>query len=485
MKLSIASPTLIPIILCGGEGARLWPVSRLEHPKPFIRLDDGRSLLQKAFVRGATLPRVREMITVTNSDLLFKVEDEYREVCEIPSQPIGMSFILEPFGRNTAPAVAAASLQVAERHGDKAILLVLAADHLISDQQSFIEAVASACELAQEGKLVTFGIQPTAPETGYGYIEANGHEVIRFVEKPSLDKAQEYFASGNFLWNSGMFCFSAETILREMTEHCPEILDSTRHCVESAKKDTNQEFPTLEINPKDFMGVPNESIDNAVMEKTRNAAVVGCNIGWSDIGCWQALGDLTTPDSNNNRIQGDAVVRDCNNCTIKSESRVIGAIGLEDLIIVDTPDALLVAAKHRSQEVKHIYSELKAQNHESHKSPRTVNRPWGSFTVLGEGPNFKIKRIEVKPGARLSLQMHQHRSEHWVVISGTAKALNNDQELILNVNESTFIPAKNKNRLENIGPEPLVIIEVQTGDYLGEDDIVRFQDVYGRVSSVA
>ena len=221
------------------------------------------------------------------------------------------------------------------------------------------------------------------------------------------------------------------------------------------------------------------------MEKTRNAAVVGCNIGWSDIGCWQALGDLTTPDSNNNRIQGDAVVRDCKNCTIKSESRVVGAIGLEDLIIVDTPDALLVAAKHHSQEVKHIYSELKAQNHESHKSPRTVKRPWGSFTILGEGPNFKIKRIEVKPGARLSLQMHQHRSEHWVVISGTAKALNNDQELILNVNESTFIPAKSKHRLENIGPEPLVIIEVQTGDYLGEDDIVRFQDVYGRVSSVA
>ena len=274
-------------------------------------------------------------------------------------------------------------------------------------------------------------------------------------------------------------------MLQEMTTHCPDILESTRHCLVQARKSTNQGSTQIEINPKDFIIVPNDSIDYAVMEKTENAAVVACSIGWSDIGCWQALGELTAPDCNNNRIHGDAVVRDSRNCIIKSETRMVATIGVEDLIIIDTPDALLVADKYRAQEVKHIYSQLKDQDHESHKLPRTVNRPWGTYTVLEEGPNFKIKRIEVKPGARLSLQMHQHRSEHWVVVSGIAKALNNDQKLILKVNESTFIPAKNKHRLENIGADQLVIIEVQTGDYLGEDDIVRFQDNYGRVASVA
>ncbi len=482
---NITNTVLIPTILCGGAGSRLWPVSRLQCPKQFIQLEDGESLLQKAFLRGALLSNVENVLTVTNHELFFKIEDEYRKVCDIPNQPVSTSFILEPFGRNTAPAIAAATLQVAESHGNEAILLVLPADHLISDQLSFENAIAQACILAKGRKLVTFGIQPTSPETGYGYIESNGNEVVRFVEKPSLDKAQEFFALDSFLWNSGIFCFSVGTMLQEMAKHCPDILESTRNCLVQAKKSADQGSSHLDISAEDFMDVPDDSIDYAVMEKTENAAVVACDIGWSDIGCWKSLGELIAPDSHNNRIQGDVIIQDSKNCIIKSENRIVGTVGVENLIIIDTPDALLVADKHRSQEVKYIYAQLKAQDHESHKSPRTVHRPWGTFTVLEEGPNFKIKRIEVKPGARLSLQMHHHRSEHWVVTSGTAKALNNNKEFILNANESTYIPAKNKHRLENIGNETLVIIEVQTGDYLGEDDIVRFKDVYGRVASVA
>jgi len=485
MSSSATNPILIPTILCGGAGSRLWPVSREQHPKPFIRLGDGSSLLQMAFLRGANLPNVTDIMTVTNRELYFKIEDEFREVKDIPGKPIGTNYILEPFGRNTAPAIAAACLQVAEMHGDDAILLVLAADHLISNQESFASAVAEACVLAQDSKLVTFGITPTAPETGYGYIESNGNQVIRFVEKPSVEKARDYLASGNFYWNSGMFCFSAGTMLREMEQHSPEILKTTRHCLQESKKASGDGFTQLEINPEHFKAVPDDSIDYAVMEKTKNAAVVACEIGWSDIGCWCALGDLTAPDDNNNRIQGDAIIQDSKNCTIKSESRLIGAVGVENLIIIDTPDALLVADKKRAQDVKGIYSQLKALGHEAYKLHRTVYRPWGTYTILEEGPRFKIKRIEVKPGACISLQLHHKRSEHWVVIKGKAKVLNNDQELILETNESTYIPAENKHRLENIGTEQLVIIEVQTGEYLGEDDIVRFQDIYGRVECPA
>ncbi|EGG99388.1 Mannose-1-phosphate guanylyltransferase (GDP) [gamma proteobacterium IMCC2047] len=271
-------------------------------------------------------------------------------------------------------------------------------------------------------------------------------------------------------------------MLKEMALHCPKILETTRNCLQQARQASGKEFTQVEINPEDFKDVPDDSIDYAVMEKTHNAAVVACDIGWSDIGCWRALGDLTTPDDNNNRIQGGVVIHNSKNCTIKSESRMVGAVGVDNLIIIDTPDALLVADKSRSQEVKKIYTQLKEQGHDSHKIHRTAHRPWGTYTVLEEGPHFKIKRIEVKPGASLSLQMHHHRSEHWVVVSGTAKVLNDEQELTLKVNESTFIPAEHKHRLENIGSELLVMIEVQTGNYLGEDDIVRFQDVYGRAS---
>ncbi|MDO8776338.1 MAG: mannose-1-phosphate guanylyltransferase/mannose-6-phosphate isomerase [Burkholderiaceae bacterium] len=472
---------LIPTILCGGAGSRLWPVSRELHPKPFIRLADGQSLLQKAWLRGAALPDVAEVLTVTNRELFFKTEDEYREVAGTSHKGLANSFILEPFGRNTAPAIAAAALQVAAMHGEDALMLVLAADHLIADQTAFASAVAQATQLAQQGKLVTFGIQPEAPETGYGYIEADGNTVLRFVEKPSLEKAQEYLATGRYLWNSGMFCFAAGAMLREMAQHCPAILTATRACIEQASKATGKGFTQIELTTDTFSQVPDDSIDYAVMEKSRNVAVVPCSIGWSDIGSWSAVGDLTAPDGKGNRIEGEVQLHDVNNCYIQSNERMVGAVGVNNLIIVDTPDALLVVDRSRAQDVKHVYASLKAQGHDAHRLHRTVHRPWGTYTVLEEGRNFKIKRIEVKPGASLSLQMHHHRSEHWVVVSGTAKVTNGDHEILVRANESTYIPAGHKHRLENPGVVDVVMIEVQSGEYLGEDDIVRFQDNYGRV----
>ncbi len=469
---------LIPTILCGGSGSRLWPVSREQHPKPFIRLHDNQSLLQKAFIRGAALANVAEIMTVTNRELFFKTQDEYRAV-NTPMLPL--SYILEPFGRNTAPAVAAAASQVAAVHGFDAILLVLAADHLIMDQAEFAKAVNQATVLAAAGRIVAFGIQPTAPETGYGYIEADGNEVVKFVEKPSLEVAQGYFSSGRFLWNSGMFCFAAGTMLAEMEKHCPEVLASVKRCLASSTDAKGDGFVQLELNASDFADAPDISIDYAVMEKTDKAAVVPCSIGWSDIGSWDAIGDLSAPDEQGNRVEGQALLHDVENCYIQSKERMVGAVGVKNLVIIDTPDALLIADRSRAQDVKHVYAKLKAQGHETHKLHRTVHRPWGTYTVLEEGSRFKIKRIEVKPGASLSLQMHHHRSEHWIVVSGMAKVVNGELDLLIATNESTYIPAGHKHRLENPGVVNLVMIEVQSGEYLGEDDIVRFEDVYGRV----
>ena len=469
---------LIPTILCGGSGSRLWPVSREQHPKPFIRLQDNQSLLQKAFLRGAALDGAAEVMTVTNRELFFKTQDEYRPV---NTSKLPLSYILEPFGRNTAPAVAAAAVQIAEVHGLDAVLLILAADHLIADQSAFAQAVTQATTLALAGKIVAFGIQPTAPETGYGYIEADGNIVIKFVEKPSAEVATAYLASGRFLWNSGMFCFTAGTMLAEMEKHCPAILASVKSCLSSSTAATGDGFAQLELNSVDFANAPDISIDYAVMEKTDVAAVVPCSIGWSDIGSWDAIGELSSPDAQGNRIDGQALLHDVSNCYIQSKERMVGAVGINNLVIIDTPDALLVADRARAQDVKHVYAKLKAQGHETHKLHRTVHRPWGTYTVLEEGSRFKIKRIEVKPGATLSLQMHHHRSEHWIVVSGMAKVVNGELDLLINTNESTYIPAGHKHRLENPGVVNLVMIEVQSGEYLGEDDIVRFQDAYGRV----
>jgi mannose-1-phosphate guanylyltransferase len=471
---------LIPVILCGGAGSRLWPVSREMHPKPFIRLENGQSLLQNAWLRGANFPEVTDIFTVTNHELYFKVESEYREIAGKAHKDLVNSFILEPFGRNTAPAVATAAMQIAATHGADALMLVLAADHLIADQAAFAQAVSTAMQLAQQGKLVTFGITPEAPETGFGYIEASGNSVLRFVEKPTFEKAQEYVASGSYLWNSGMFCFSAGTLLKEMERHCPDIVETTRACLAQASKSESKGVRKIELSAEDFALVPDDSIDYAVMEKSKNVAVVQCSIGWSDIGSWRALGDLISPDDEGNRIEGNVMIHDVSNTHVQSHERMTGVVGVDNLIIVDTPDALLVVDRSRAQDVKHLYAQLKSQGHDTHKVHRTVHRPWGTYTILEEGPRFKIKRIVVKPGGRLSLQMHHHRSEHWIVVSGMARVVNGENELFVNSNESTYIPAGNKHRLENPGVVDLVMIEVQSGDYLGEDDIVRFDDVYGR-----
>ncbi|NGM86022.1 mannose-1-phosphate guanylyltransferase/mannose-6-phosphate isomerase [Parapusillimonas sp. SGNA-6] len=468
---------LIPVILCGGAGSRLWPVSREAHPKPFMRLADGQSLLQKAFLRGSRLPNVEEILTITNRELFFKMADEFREV---NTTKIKTSFILEPFGRNTAAAVAAAGLHACQTYGEDVALLVLAADHLITDENVFGEAVKQALTLAKAGSLVTFGIEPDAPETGYGYIEADGNIVRRFVEKPSLETAQEYIDSGRFLWNSGMFCFTVGGLLAEMARHCPDILESTRACLAVSRTAKGQGFQQLELDPDSFDVVPEDSIDYALMEKSERVSVVPCSMGWSDIGSWSAVSSLTEEDQSGNRIQGEVVLHNVSDCYIRSDGRVVGAVGIKGLVIVDTPDALLVADKDSTQDVKQIYAQLKAKGHEAYKVHRTVHRPWGTYTVLGEGHDFKLKRIEVKPGARLSLQMHHHRSEHWIVVSGMAKVVNGDKEMFVNTNESTYIPAGHKHRLENPGILDLVMIEVQSGAYLGEDDIVRFEDNYGR-----
>ena len=452
-------------------------MSRELHPKPFIRMADGQSLLQKAFLRGAVLPGVSEVLTVTNRELVFKTRDEFQEInkAKLPT-----SFILEPFGRNTAAAIAAAALHVSNVHGADAVMLVLAADHLITDQDAFAFVVGKATELAAQGKLVTFGIAPATPETGYGYIEAEGNTVLRFVEKPDVEKAKAYLASGRYLWNSGMFCFSAGSILREMGIHCPDILSATKSCVDQSRTVAGKGYVQVELDQEAFASVPSNSIDYAVMEHSREVSVVPCNIGWSDIGSWSALGDLSAADGDGNRVEGEVFLHDVKNCYIQSKERLLGAVGVENLVIVDTPDAILVADKSRSQDVGRLYAELKLQGHDAYKLHRTVHRPWGTYTVLEEGNRFKIKRIVVKPGASLSLQMHHHRSEHWVVVSGMAKVVNGDKEFFVGINESTYIPAGHKHRLDNPGVVDLVMIEVQSGEYLGEDDIVRFQDVYGR-----
>jgi len=469
---------LIPVILSGGAGTRLWPVSREQHPKPFIRLADGQSLLQKSFLRAKGLPNVVEVLTVTNRDLFFKTADEYRETGDIP-MPLG--FILESEGRNTAPAIAAAAITIHQNYGPKAVMLFLTADHLIADVPAFTEAVQAAVKLAETGKVTTFGIQPEGPETGYGYIESEGHTVKRFVEKPDLKTAQEYVASGKYLWNSGMFCMTAETAMAELKRYAPTVLEAVEKSLQVSRRLEGAGQYQIDLDPATFKQADSISIDYALMEKTTHAAIVACNIGWSDIGSWNALGDLIPKDANGNSLEGETYLHDVTNTFIQASGRLIAAVGVDNLIVIDTPDALLVAHKDRSQDVKQIVGQLKKLGHEAYKLHRTVHRPWGTYTVLEEGTNFKMKRIVVKPGASLSLQMHYHRSEHWIVVDGMAKVVNGEQDLLIATNESTFIPAGHRHRLENPGKIDLVLIEVQSGAYLGEDDIVRFEDHYGRV----
>ena len=462
---------LIPAIMCGGSGSRLWPVSREQHPKPFIKLSDNQSFLQKAFLRGAKLSDVSEVLTITNRDLYFKTLDSFKEV---NSNEIQTSFILEPYGRNTAAAVASAAIYARDTYGDDAVLLVLAADHLITEQVAFDNAVSCAIELAKSGRLVTFGIKPTIPETGYGYIEALGTAVLRFVEKPTLDKAIEYVESGRFFWNSGMFCFKASTMIAEMDLHCPEVLIATKACLDKSDSVQSKKVKHIDLDPDTFIHVPDISIDYAVMEKSGNVSVVPCDIGWSDIGSWAAISELHQADDDGNTVQGHAILHATSNCYISSEDRVIGAVGVENLVIVDTADALLVAHKESSQDVKLIYNHLKTINNDAYKIHRTVYCPWGRYTLLEVGERFKIKRLEVKPGASLTMQMHHHRNEHWVVLSGVAEVFYEDQIALLTANQSTYIPAGHRHQLKNPGLIDLVMLEVQTGEYLGEDDIIDY-----------
>ncbi len=476
---------MIPVILSGGVGSRLWPVSREAHPKPFMALPDGQNLIQKTFLRAARLEGVVEVMTVTNRELLFKTEDEYGVV---NTQNLAQGYILEPFGRNTAAAVAAAALQLNEKHGSDAQMLVLAADHLIQDEAAFAAAVKQASQLAAEGWLVTFGIQPQYPETGFGYIEAGvagelpaGLKVKRFVEKPDLKTAETYVSAGNYFWNSGMFCFRVGTVLEEFSAHAPDVLAAVSLTLEKSRCSKALAYSCLTLDAETFGQVPDISVDYALMERSSRVATIPCDIGWSDIGSWNAVSELTKADANGNRFEGEVLAHGSSNNYVNSENRLTALVGVEDLLVIDTPDAMLIAHKDHAQDVKHIVGQLKAKSHTAHLLHQTVHRPWGTYTTLENGERFKIKRIVVKPGASLSLQMHHHRSEHWIVVSGMAVVVNDTQELMLNINESTFIRAGHKHRLKNPGVIDLVLIEVQSGDYLGEDDIVRFEDNYGRV----
>lgn len=474
---------LIPCIIAGGAGTRLWPVSREAMPKPFMRLADGRSLLQKTLERVAGLDDVAQLLTVINRELLFRTLDDYRALNQ---KHLGLDFLLEPMGRNTAPAIAAAALHVVRHYGEDAQLLVLPADHLIRDQAAFVAAIGRARALADAGWLVTFGIQPDHAETGYGYIQQGeslegGYRVASFVEKPDMATAEAYLAGGRHLWNAGMFCFRVDVMLRELREHAPQVVEGVEKCLALSVPTAGKQGVQCELDAASFAEVTDISIDYALMERSPKVAVVPCDLGWSDIGSWQALRELTAADANGNQINGEVVLHNVQSCYIDSPKRLIGAVGVRDLVVVDTPDALLIADANSTQDVKYVAQELKKRGHEAYRLHRTVTRPWGTYTVLEEGARFKIKRIMVRPGESLSLQMHHHRSEHWVVVSGMARVVNGERDFLLNTNESTFIPAGHSHRLVNPGVIDLVMIEVQSGEYLGEDDIVRFTDIYGRV----
>jgi mannose-1-phosphate guanylyltransferase / mannose-6-phosphate isomerase len=475
---------MLAVILSGGSGTRLWPVSREAMPKPFMRIGNGASLLQRTVAR-AVAAGCSDCLIVTNREYSFRTSEEIEAMRS--KAPRSTQLLLEPVGRNTAPAIAAAALWAAAAGRADEPLLVLPADHLIQDEPRFSMLVTQARDLAQAGRIVLFGIRPTMPETGFGYLECGAPDadgaapVRRFVEKPDAEKAAEYLASGRFLWNSGMFCFTAATIVAALERHAPEVIEAARAALVSAKTDAKFAY-RVELDLGAFEKAPSISIDYAVMEQAENVVALPGDFGWSDIGSWKAVAQELTADTSGNTVSGDVVLADCTNTHIQSEDRLVAAVGLRDVVIVDTPDALLVCDRHSTQKVKDVVVELKRRDHEAHRLHRTVARPWGTYTTLQEGPRFKIKRIEVKPGASLSLQMHHHRSEHWVVVSGTARVTVADNEVLLAPNESTYVPVGSQHRLENPGRLPLTLIEVQCGDYVGEDDIVRFDDKYGRTA---
>jgi mannose-1-phosphate guanylyltransferase/mannose-1-phosphate guanylyltransferase/mannose-6-phosphate isomerase len=475
--------TLVPVILSGGTGSRLWPLSRKSFPKPFVALPDGESLIQKTLRRVLALETHGPVLSVTNRDYYFLTRDTFTEYTSSYGRSLtDVHYLLEPEGRNTTPAMVAAALWAHEVVGPDAILLFLPSDHLIADQIKFNHAVETASALAVQGNLVTFGVTPNAPETGYGYIQVGteldgGFHVACFVEKPTLSKAQDYLNSGDYLWNSGMFCMRADQLLLAAQNEAPEVLETVKAAVESATRNGD----TWELG-KVFGQAPDISIDYAIMEKAANVAVVQADFDWNDLGAWTGYGSLIPADTDGNQIHAsESVLVDSQHCVVHSPDRLTAILGLHDILIVDTPDALLVADRSRDQEVKTIVEQLKSRKHTIVDMHTTVHRPWGTYTTLEEGDHFKIKRIVVKKGEKLSLQMHHHRSEHWIVVSGTARIVNGSEEKLIMTNQSTYIPAGCPHRLENPGMMDLVLIEVQSGAYLAEDDIVRFDDVYGRV----
>jgi mannose-1-phosphate guanylyltransferase/mannose-6-phosphate isomerase len=474
---------LIPVILSGGTGTRLWPVSREAFPKPFMKLGGEFSLLQRTLARCAPLADGKQAAIVSNREYQFKTREE---IAKLPAfKGIQCTQLLGPAGRNTAPAIAIAALW-ADSLAPDATLLVLPADHLIPDEAAFQAAARNAAQIAQDGSLVLFGIQPTGPETGFGYIEAGAplgageaRRVVRFVEKPDAARAAMFLQTGNFVWNSGMFCFRAKAIIAALDAHAPDLMAQAR--LAWAASQTGATADRVELDAVTFAACRDVSIDVAVMEKAADVVVLPSRFGWSDIGSWKAVAEQFEADTDGNTTVGEAIFVNAHNTHVQSDDRLVAMVGVDNLLVIDTPDALLVASKDASQQVKEIVTRLKASGHEAARLHRTVARPWGTYTVLQEGARFKIKRIEVKSGQTLSLQMHHHRSEHWIVVSGTAKVTCDDRTYLVAANESTYIPIGTRHRLENPGVLDLVMIEVQCGDYLGEDDIVRFEDKYGRV----
>jgi mannose-1-phosphate guanylyltransferase / mannose-6-phosphate isomerase len=485
---------IIPVILSGGAGTRLWPVSRQVYPKPFMKLG-GTALLEQSITRAQACG-TDELLIVTNQDHLFLSQNL---VSEMPTPP-SVSYLLEPKGRNTAPAIALAALIVAAKHGRDAVILVLAADHLIPDTSAFVANALQAAEFAKQGQLVVFGIQPTSPETGFGYIEvatisAGAQPASKFVEKPDLATAQSYLATGRYYWNSGMFCFTAGTMLDALAQHSPAVLNAANHAVQSQTthhgQGTTQSI--TRFDPTAFALQPDISIDYAVLERATNVTLIPAKFGWSDVGAWPAVADAHTADAKGNTLACDDHIDwidvDTSNTHVhidtQGHKQVVATIGIHNAIIVHTPDALLIADKSKAQDVKKVVDALKQRHIDSAQFqstvlPSTVNRPWGTYTTLKEESGYKVKRITVRPGQSLSLQYHHHRAEHWTVVHGHGIVQIGDTEHLTGPGEYRYIPLGETHRLSNTGEEELVLIEVQVGDYLGEDDIVRLQDIYGR-----
>ncbi|WP_101760259.1 mannose-1-phosphate guanylyltransferase/mannose-6-phosphate isomerase [Oceanicoccus sp. KOV_DT_Chl] len=466
---------LIPVVLSGGVGSRLWPLSRELNPKQFLPLAGDLSMLAETLQRSAGLEAV-DPIVVCNQEHRFLVAEELRSAkCQ------ANAIILEPVGRNTAPAVAAAALQALKQDAE-AVLLVMPADHIVKDVAAFAAAVEAGLVQAKQGSLVTFGIVPASPETGYGYIRRGDqlvegcYPLAEFVEKPSADVAQQYVTSGDYFWNSGMFLLSAQSYLDELKQFAPEMLLAVQTAFDQGENDLD--FIRLEAAA--FEACPSDSIDYAVMEHTKKGMVVPLSCGWSDVGAWSSLWDVAEKDASGNVAKGDTILHNTGNSYIHSNSRLVTTVGVDNIVVVETADAVLVADKDQVQDVKAIVNTLKAQQRDEVNSHTKVYRPWGSYESLAMSERFQVKRIIVTPGQKLSLQLHHHRAEHWIVVSGTAVVTCGEKEFILSEDQSTYIPLGTKHRLANTGVIPLELIEVQSGSYLGEDDIVRFEDVYGR-----